>query len=289
VAQRPASLPGPRSYAQRLRSLEQADSLRNFSSALRLSADEERANQRLLALRQQALAHYDSIHFFPPARNFYRGRRQLYASRLYHLLKTMPKGGVHHLHPGAGGSAWWLVQRALREPQCYVFWRPDQGLYLKGQLHFFRTNEVPAGFVAAQTLQRTVPGFARQLHDLLTFDERVSHDSVDVWHEFEKCFQRLGGFTGYQPVFEDMAVATFDSLVADGVQHVELRAGLSGSLYDLRHPAGAFPADSIIRLYQRAAQRVRARQPAFTFKLIYADLRFILVVKSVANLLRKKS
>jgi adenosine deaminase CECR1 len=269
-----ASAPGASSYAQRLRHLEQADSLRNFSSALRLSAAEEQANRRLVALRQRALAHYDSIHFFPPARNFYRGRHQLYASPLYRLLKTMPKGGVHHLHPGAGGSPWWMVRRAVREPNCYVFWQPDRGPYLKGQLHFFRAGEVPAGFVAAQVLQRTVPGFEAQLHELLTFDERMSRDSVDVWREFEKRFQRVGGFTGYQPVFEDMAVATFDSLVADGVQHVELRTGLSGSLYDLRHPAGSFPADSIIHYYQRAARRVRARQPAFTFKLIYADLRF---------------
>jgi hypothetical protein len=48
-----------RSYAQHLRHLEQGDSLRNFSAGLR----EEQANWRLVALRQEALAHYDSIHF----------------------------------------------------------------------------------------------------------------------------------------------------------------------------------------------------------------------------------
>jgi adenosine deaminase CECR1 len=173
-AQHAANSLGPGSYAQRLRHLEQADSLRNFSSGLRLSAAEEQANRRLVALRQQALAHYDSIHFFPPARNFYRGRRQLYTSRLYHLLRTMPKGGVHHLHPGAGGSPWWMVQRALREPNCYVFWQPDQGPHLKGELHFYKASEVPAGFVAAQELQRMVPGFGAKLHELLTFDEGIS-------------------------------------------------------------------------------------------------------------------
>jgi adenosine deaminase CECR1 len=100
--------------------------------------------------------------------------------------------------------------------------------------------------VAAQQLQRPVPSFGKQLHDLLTFDESISRDSVDVWREFEKRFQRVGGFTGYQPVFEDMAVATFDSLVADGVQHVELRTGLSGSLYDLGHPAAYLTGSTVV-------------------------------------------
>ncbi|HEX8425493.1 hypothetical protein [Hymenobacter sp.] len=271
------------SYEQQLQQLELADSLRNFSASLRLSTEEQQANKRLKALRGQMLAHYDSVHFFPPARNFYRGRQHMYATKLYRLLKSMPKGGVHHLHPGAGGSAWWMVERAMREPNCYVFWRPDNGQYLKGQLQFFRPQEVPQGFELAQVLQRTVPGFPNQLHELLTFNEHTGRDSVDIWLEFEKCFRRIGGFTGYQPVFEDMAAATFDSLAADGVQHVELRAGLSGSLYDLQHPAGSFPADSIIRYYQRAAQRVRAaRHSDFSFKLIYADLRF----KSVEQIKR---
>ncbi|MGI4741445.1 MAG: hypothetical protein ACRYG7_40280 [Janthinobacterium lividum] len=272
----------PATYAQQLRRLEQADSVRNFSSALRLSVAEERANQRLVALREQLLAHYDSIHFFPPARNFYRWRRHMYTTQLYHVLKAMPKGGVHHLHPSAGGSAWWIVQRALREPQCYVYWAPDNELYIKGQLHFFRPTEVPAGFRPAAALGRAVPNFAAQLHALLTFNERMSRDSVDIWLKFEQCFRRTTGFTNYQPVFEDLATATLDSLAADGVQHAELRTGLSGSLYDLAHPAGSFPADSIVRYYQRAAQRVRAHAPAFTFRLIYADLRF----KSTAQIAR---
>ncbi|HEX8349694.1 MAG TPA: hypothetical protein VF598_07020, partial [Hymenobacter sp.] len=252
-----------------------ADSSRAFNAAIVLSAEEQRANQKIIFLRRQLLAHYDSTHFFPPARNFYQSRSHMYATKLYRLLRKMPKGGIHHLHPNAGGSSWWIVQRALREPQCYVYWQRDNAPYIKGQIYFFRPQDAPVGFYPAKALNDTVKNFPRKLHDLLTFNASVSNDSVDVWREFERCFQRMGGFTNYQPVFRDLYTATFDSLAVDGVQHVELRTSLNGSLYDLQHPLGSFPADSIIRYFQEAAQRIRAkREPAFSFKLIYTNTRF---------------
>ncbi|OUJ73862.1 hypothetical protein BXP70_12885 [Hymenobacter crusticola] len=262
-------------YERQRRALLAADSARAFNAAIVLSAEEQQANRKLIYLRQQLLGHYDSTHYFPPGRNFYRARNHMYATKLFQLLRKMPKGGIHHLHPNAGGSSWWIVQRALREPQCYVYWQPDNQQYVKGQIFFFRPREAPAGFYPTQILNDTVQNFPQKLHDLLTFDAAESQDSVDVWREFERCFQRLGGFTSYQPIFKDLYTATFDSLAADGVQHVELRTSLNGSLYDLQHPAGSFPADSIIRYFQQASQRIRAqRDPTFTFKLIYTNTRF---------------
>jgi len=262
-------------YEVQRRALLAADSALAFNAAIVLSKEEQQANRKLILLRQQLLAHYDSIHYFPPARNFYRSRQHMYTTKLFRLLRTMPKGGIHHLHPNAGGSPWWIVQRAVQEPNCYVYWGLDNQHYVKGQLFFFRPNAAPAGFYPAKALNDTVRNFPKQLHDLLTFDAAESQDSVDVWREFERCFQRLGGFTSYQPIFRDLYTATFDSLATDGVQHVELRTSLNGSLYDLQHPAGSFPADSIIRYFQLAAQRVRAaRDPAFSFKLIYTNTRF---------------
>ena len=262
-------------YERQRRALVRDDSARAFDAAIVLTPAERRANRKLVQLRQQLVAHYDSINYFPPAHNFFRARRQMYTTRLYRLLLAMPKGGVHHLHPNAGASPWWLVQRALREPNCYVYWGPASAQYLKGQLRFFRAGEVPAGFYAAGALNDTVCHFPQKLHHLLTFDATTGRDSADVWRAFEQCFQRMNGFTSYQPVFRDMYVAMFDSLAADGVQHVELRASLNSSLYDLYHLAGAFPADSIIRYLQQAQQQVRTgREPAFTLRLIYTNLRF---------------
>jgi adenosine deaminase CECR1 len=146
---------------------------------------------------------------------------------------------------------------------------------VKGQLHFYRAHQVPPGFYSIEKLNDSIPGFEEQLHDLITFDGSPENDSTDVWTEFENCFRRIDGFVSYQPVFKDVYVACFDSLLADGVPHVELRVGLAGGLYDLEHSAGAFPADSVIAYLQQAAHQVQQKHnQAFTFKIIYANLRF---------------
>lgn len=41
-----------------------------------------------------------------------------------------------------------------------------------------------------------------------------------------------------------------DTLAADGVQHVEFRAFLGPTKYDLIHPEGYFNGDSTVRYYQ---------------------------------------
>ncbi|MCC9135651.1 hypothetical protein ACFSKU_12920 [Pontibacter silvestris] len=262
-------------YETQRQKLVQKDSLLSFEGTISLSEKEEAANQKLIALREEMIAYYDSVHFFPPAHHFFKSKEHIYSTKLYKILKKIPKGGIQHLHPNAGGSYRWIVERALQEPHCYVYWQPDNKQYIKGQIHFFKDGKVPAGFYPIKALNDTVKAFPDQLYTLLTFDKSMMGDSVDIWGEFERRFQRVGGFTSYQPVFEDLCTATFDSLAADGVQHVEARTHLGGSLYDLEHPAGSFPGDSVISYYQRAVQRVRTtREPDFTFKLIYTNIRF---------------
>ncbi len=262
-------------YQQYYQQLLTADSLLSFDASVELSAAEETANQTLIRLRRDMLAHYDSIHFFPPARSFYSSKAHMYTTPLFAILKKMPKGGIHHLHGAVGGHFGWMIQRALQQPHCYVYWQTPNEQYVKGQIHFFSKEEVPDGFYPIQVLHDSIESFEAQLYDLLTFEEDVTKDSVDIWKEFENCFQRIEGFTSYQPVYEDLYTAIFDSLVADGVQHVELRTFLGGTLYDLEHTAGSYPYDSIIHYLQQAAQRVRnGSEPNFTLQLIYTNLRF---------------
>lgn len=272
-------------YEQQRLKLVKSDSLLSFEASVSLSEKEEIANQKLVALRKEMMAQYNSAHFFPPANHFYKSKDHMYNTKLYKLLKKMPKGGIHHLHPNAGSSFRWIVQRALQEPNCYVYWQADTKQYVKGQIHFYREGEAPAGFYPIKALNDSVNAFPNKLYGFLTFDKSIMGDSVDIWGEFERRFQRIGGFTSYQPVFEDLYTATFDSLAADGVQHVELRTHLGGSLYDLEHPAGSFPGDSVVLYYQKAAQRVRTtREPDFSFKLIYTNIRFQPLEKIKADL-----
>jgi adenosine deaminase CECR1 len=251
------------------------DSALSFEADIVLNDKEKQANQKLKAMQKKMLDHYKETNFFPPARYFYQSKEHIEQTKLYHLLRKMPKGGLLHLHPSASGDLHWVVDRALTEPDCYVFWDENSSEHIKGELKFFRQGGEPAGFRSVTKLNQQVTSFADSLYDLLTFDQDMSKDSVDIWGAFEGHFTQLGGFFYYQPIFRDYLTAVFDTLIADGVQHVELRAGISSQrLYDLDHPVGYYTADTMVQYYQDALQRARQTDPDFTLKLIKTNLRF---------------
>ena len=250
------------------------DSLQSFNRSLKLSATEEAVNLRLIALRNQMIAYYDSIHFFPPSRSFYKSRDYIFTTSLFNILKQMPKGGILHSHPSAGVSYRWVIKQAMKEPGCHVYWQQDNQQFLKGQIHFYKPGEAPRGFYPIHVLDDSISNFSNQLYELLTLDESLKKDSVDVWKEFRKRFVRINGFVSYKPVYEKYLVSMFDTLIADGIQHVELREHLGSQMYDLQHPEGVIEPDSMVYHFQRAIEKVQAKEPAFSAILIYTNIRF---------------
>lgn len=252
-----------------------ADSAQKIDAAVTLTDEEARAAVKLDTLQRSMLAAYEQNHFYPFAHPYFLSKKEIYDSKLYAVLRQMPKGGLLHLHPSAGISFPWLVARAIAEPDCYVYWdAAGDGKYLKGQIRFFRKGTAPQGFRLAADLQKSNPHFETELLDLLRFDMKDIKDSSHVWGEFEKRFIRISGFVNYKPIFTDMVKSMFDSLVADGITHVELREHVAGTLYDLDHPAGTYNSDSIIHYYQDAASYIRrTKEPGFSFALIYTNIR----------------
>jgi len=244
-----------------------------FDRNIVLDSAEEVLDKRLVALRDSMLMKYKEQHFFPPARYFFQSKKHIEETGLFRIISMMPKGGILHLHDAAAGDARWVVNRVLSEPGAYVYWDAENGPYTKGQINFYRQHQAPPGFYEATLLNRQVENFPDSLHALLTFDESIDADSVDIWNEFELVFQRIYGFVRYQPVFKDYVRHYLELLVADGIQHVELRSIISG-LYHLQHPEGYFNADSTIGYLQESAKTIRQKEPAFTLKIIYTSLRF---------------
>ncbi|MGB3849031.1 MAG: hypothetical protein WA958_03630 [Tunicatimonas sp.] len=261
-------------YEQARQTYVQRDSARAFDASVTLSAREKAVDEKLSQLRRRMITQYKRQHFFPPAHYFYESQQEAKQTLLFRILRKMPKGGVLHLHPEAAGNLRWVVDRALKTPQCYVFWQDNHPTLVKGQLDFFKPSMVPKGYYSVWSLNKTVPHFADSLYDLLTFDARMNEPRVDVWREFERCFQRVSRFIRYQPVFRDFTQATFETLAEDGVQHVELRTFLGVGLHDLEHPPGHYTADTLVRYYQEAVERTQQKYPDFTAKLIYTNHRF---------------
>lgn len=275
-------------YLQDRQKLVQADSLTAFDADLQLNKKEKSVNDKLIRLREQMKADYLQSGFFPPSHPFLKSKEHIESTKLYELFQQMPKGGMLHLHASAAVDFDWLIEKAISTPDCYVYWEEDNQRFTKGQLHFYPADAVPQGFFSTRRMARVQPDFQEELYDLITLElEEVEKDTFDVWDEFQIIFQRIGGFYTYRPVFEEYNRRIFEDLLADGIQHVEIRSALRG-LYDLEHEAGSdyYTGDSTMQIFQKIIKDIRETHPQFSLKLIYTSLRFFseeVIMKELEN------
>jgi adenosine deaminase CECR1 len=240
----------------------------------RLTADEKKAAEYLRKLQREDLDQYKRTKLFPGAKAFYSGKDAIELSRTFTILRKMPKGGALHIHSIAAGRARWIVYHASQRPNCYVYWPSGPvfppSRHIKGELGFFSPGREPLGFQPIADVRGSVKDFDQQLLALLTLgpeDESIP----DVWIEFSNCMQRVGNVLAYQPVFIDYFVDAFETLIADGVDYVELRTGL-GRLFDLE--GNTWSGERFIEQYLKVRERVQKKHPGFDFKLIVSSSRF---------------
>ena len=261
-------------YLSQRRALMASDSALYFSQDIVLSEKEKLFDQRLNKLQREMIATYKADHFFPPARNFYQSKQHIEETPLFSILKQMPKGGILHLHLSAMGDASWMVDRAVNTPEMHVYWQDDTDEFIKGELHAYQRDQAPMGFFPAAELDGRVPEFRDSLKSLITFDESIDRDSVDIWGGFENIFQRINGFVMYKPVWVDHLVHGLEILVADNIQHAELRVPFFNTLYELNKPQNITAMIPYVETLAEAHRRIRLVDPEFTMNIIHANLRF---------------
>ena len=261
------------SYEEQRQALVSRDESLRFDADVEMNADELRVNKKFVALRDAMIGQYLDVGYFPPAEPFGNSKTHVEQTRLFELLRMMPKGGIHHLHGSAGIDFRWLIARAAEMENCYVFWEEDTQKFLKGEVRFYLPEAVPPGFLLAAELDK-MDGFREELHDLLIFEREPSADSLKIWDEFENIFRRINGFFDYRPIFKDYTRSMVDTLRADGIHHVELRTIFRGGLYDLEHERSYFNEDTIIHILQEVEREVQQEDPDFTLRSIYTFLRF---------------
>jgi adenosine deaminase-related growth factor len=271
-------LPGSKDVYQRQRKqLTKIDASMRFDAKIRLSAAEQRVDKRLAALRTELVQRYRNEKRFPPAEPFHKVRGEIQRTHLYEMLREVPKGGVLHIHTSSTAPASWIVNTGIREPNCYVCWPDDHGKAIRGQLGFHRPDKVPPGYQSVAEVLRREPDFPAKLLRLITINsDDDALNGLEIWTKFNQVFQRTGGLVAYQPLFEKYYTAAFESLLADHVTYVELRAGF-GSLYDLDGESCDYRERA--DLMWKIRNRVRAANPDFDLKLIYSGHRWASVRK----------
>ena len=180
--------------------LIQADSVFAFSADVHLSPEEKDADAVLKTLRASYLKRFAAQPDLPFRTPFASSRQEIRETGLHRALRTMPKGGMLHIHATATGRVEWIVDRALSMPECQIFWEETNGTNVHGQLGVFPVGPAPKGWILLSELKAARPDLRRELVELYTLGPE-EFGVPDVWKEFEAIFWRIDGFVSYRPVF----------------------------------------------------------------------------------------
>ena len=187
------------------------------------SADEQKADQRLHALR---MAEIDRTRdYFPPAHSYLRDRTKqvIAASPVLEVMKRMPKGGVLHAHGGAMGDFRWLVSYATYRPDCYMYIRDDDAV-LRGTL---RIAAAPPGegwqrVVDLRNAARDRAAVDDEIYRSITLGEEDAA-APNTWVEMSNAFRRTGALISEPSIQAEYWRNMFSNLIRENVQYLESR------------------------------------------------------------------
>ncbi|PKF73967.1 adenosine kinase [Chryseobacterium sp. PMSZPI] len=259
-------------YQQNWMSLEKENEALAFDADIQLSDAELRLDKKLFQIRKQFLDEAEKQKTPVYNLSFNEIKPLIESSKLFKIIRTMPKGGLLHTHSGGVTDMKWVVATARKYKECYVFDQKDNKDFIFGQLAFFEKGKVPKGFANLDKKLASDAHFEKELLESLTLKRDNLCSYNDYWIEFEKRFKRISLLLPYRPFFKEYYLKGFQDLIKDKVQHVEIRY-VFDELYDFQH--GKYPVKTSITDLQDIVKEIRKSDPQFSLKLIYSSFKFL--------------
>jgi adenosine deaminase CECR1 len=201
-----------------------------------------------------------------PGMMFSLAKQRMESTKLWRILRRMPKGALLHAHLDAMVDFDFVIDVVMRTPGlCLLVEEGPMGAnsLLIGAKNL-ATEERRRDAVFAIRFKKSWPeydskrtiwtedylsgtpqplskvaedfpyggraGFVKWLYSRCTISQTDSveaHHGVDaIWDKFKKCFLVAGAMLHYEPVFRQFFRRLLSLLVADGVRYVELRSNL---------------------------------------------------------------
>lgn len=184
-----------------------------------------------------------------PGMMFSLAKDRMESSKLWRIVKKMPKGALLHCHLGAMGDLDWLIEEALQtQGMCIhapsslasLATRLDSPFlfrYVRSAEHATSTSIWTKEYEANKPIPivkaaESFPGGKQAFIDWLksrttvTHEESIQHHlGLDaIWRKFLSCFPILASLQHYEPIFRKWIRNVLAQLHVDGVRWVDMRS-----------------------------------------------------------------
>ncbi|KAK5661279.1 hypothetical protein OQA88_11173 [Cercophora sp. LCS_1] len=182
-----------------------------------------------------------------PGMMFSLAKELMEGTELWGIVRKMPKGGLLHAHLDAMVDVEWLGGRVLSEERMHISAggrlvtekeREETSVSIRyrkqadaeGKAIWTDGYEADR-WVSLQDAADAFPGGRGKFLEwfksrcVLSREDAVlqHHGQAEIWRKFARCFEVLGTFIHYEPIWRDFLRRLMSLLVADGVYWVELR------------------------------------------------------------------
>ncbi|OYU56572.1 MAG: adenosine kinase [Chitinophagaceae bacterium BSSC1] len=244
----------------------------NFACNIQLTYDEQTLNNKLNNLRFDIIQKSKEKHLPLFNSSLTELKPFIESSQLFRLLNSMPKGGLLHSHSGGILNPDSIINIALKFKDSYVYTGTETKDYIKGQLAIFLNKTQPIGFTALSDYLQKEKDAKEILKKQLTLNRATLVEYLDYWIEFEKRFKRINLLLQYRPFFKEYYATSFNVLLKDNIQHLEIRY-IFGNLFDELN--NNYSSDTTIHDLNDIVLHIQKRNPKFTLKLIYTSFKFL--------------
>lgn len=242
-----------------------------------LSDSEKKANDILMKLKYDELDHgFHHPELFNLSKHFFDYKDEVKKTKLYEIIKRMPKGAILHAHDTAILGPDYILNITYME-NLYIC-NEDIPRYRfsmsKPTLPCKSTWQL---IVDVRNAQQDVSEFDANLrkHFTLVIDnpKSVYTDINVVWSKFANYFISTSGLISYKPVWEQYFYDVLKSFRDDNVMYCEIRSVLP-ELYDLN--GKNYDSLATAESYKGAWENFKNDYPDFMgAKLIYAPMRSV--------------
>ncbi|KAL1974994.1 hypothetical protein VTN31DRAFT_5198 [Thermomyces dupontii] len=242
---------------------------------------------------------------FYPGAMFTTTKKRVQSTKLWRIVRQMPKGSLLHAHLEAMFDLDLLVDQAFSTPGIHMYAPAplltaedfDRAPFLfryaatsveesSGTRSIWTADYTPSSLIPIQNAAATFPcggeqGFRTWLKGrmMLSPDHAYRHHhGVDaIWRYFSRCFPIIGSLVFYEPIFRRCFRRLLAELAGDGIRYVDFRAAF---VFEYRREGVEEPEKDYLEFFRVSKEEIDRFKTTpegkrfYGARMIWTSLRF---------------